>query len=557
MLLAVGAAVLSYETRNTIFWADEWEWILNRRDGGLNSLLAPHNQHFVLLPVVIYKLLFATAGLRHYWPYRGLLVAVQLVCVTLIFVYARRRVGGFFALFAATLILFFGPAWQDILWPFQSAWILTAAAGVGALLALDRRDRTGDLTACLLLAIALASASPGLAIAAGLTIDVLQRRRWRDLWIVGLPIALYALWWVTNQQTVFNQHSLPLLPGFVFHAAAGTLSALTGLAGVDPYHDSGGDFYSWGIPLLLVGLVALAWWLRVLRGIPARALTLSAILLSFWLLTGLGRAYVSLGPLVLKSSGHESRYLYIGAVFLVLLVVELARTRAGDAPAVAAVIGVLTAAAVLSNLGALRDGAGLLRNQAQYTKAELETMNLSRNVVAPGYVSNGFIFGIVTAGGWFAADRALGSPILSETGLAQQPGFALQAADSQLLKIQGQVLRTASPSLPAGAIPPPFEGITAGKRVPVGGCVHYRPDASAPAAAARTLALTVTPRGLLVRNGPSPSTVALRRYFTQFAPVGSVPPGTTMVVKLKPDLAPRPWHAQISSGGAFTVCSLG
>ena len=135
LLLIAGAALLVYETRGTIFWADEWEWILQRRGGSVDSLLQPHNQHFVLIPVVLYKLLFAIVGLRHYGPYRGLLVAMELVCVSLIFVYARRRVGGFYALLATALILLFGPAWQDILWPFQSAWILAVLAGVGALLA--------------------------------------------------------------------------------------------------------------------------------------------------------------------------------------------------------------------------------------------------------------------------------------------------------------------------------------------------------------------------------------------------------------------------------------
>jgi hypothetical protein len=557
VLLAGGAALLIYETRGTIFWADEWEWILNRRGGGLDSLLAPHNQHLSLIPVLIYKLLFATAGLRHYWPYRGLLVASELICVSLIFVYARRRVGGFYALLAVSLILFFGPAWQDILWPFQSAWILTVAAGVGALLALDRGDRAGDVVACVLLSVALASASPGLAIAAGLTVEVLLRRRWKDLWIVALPIFLYALWWLSYQQSVFNRHSLVLLPRFMFNSAAGTLSALTGLAQVTPYNDSGGDFLSWGAPLLLLGLVALVWRLRVLQRIPPRVVTLGTVLLAFWLLTGVGRAYVSLGPVTLTLSGHESRYLYIGAVFVVLLVVELARARASDAPAVAAAIGILTAAAILSNLGPLQDGAGLIRNQTEYTKAELETMNLTRNIVPADYVSNGFIFGIVRAGGWFGAEQALGSPDLSAPGLAQQPGFARQAADSQLLKIQGPVLQSAAPSTLTGPNPPGVDAVASGSQQTVHGCVRFRPDPFTPSGIAASLAVTVPPGGLLVRDVTGTASVGLRRFFPQFSELATIAPGGAIQVKLKADLAPQPWHAQITGTGSVTVCSLG
>ena len=70
----------------------------------------------------------------HYWPYRAVVVALHLVCVALIYVYAERRVGGWLAFAAALLILFLGPAWQVIVWPFEMAWVASLAAGLGALL---------------------------------------------------------------------------------------------------------------------------------------------------------------------------------------------------------------------------------------------------------------------------------------------------------------------------------------------------------------------------------------------------------------------------------------
>jgi len=202
--------------------------------------------------------------------------------------------------------------------PAASLIAEAAAAGVGALLALDRRDRAGDVAACVLLGVALASGSPGLAIAVGLTVDVLQRRRWRDLWIVAVPIVVYGLWWLGYQQSAFDRHALVLVPRFVFNSAAATLSSLAGLAQVNPDNEPAADFLSWGTPLLVLGLVAMILRLRALNRIPPRAMSLGAILLSFWLITGVGRAYVRSGPVVLTATGHESRYLYIGAVFVVL-----------------------------------------------------------------------------------------------------------------------------------------------------------------------------------------------------------------------------------------------
>jgi hypothetical protein len=561
-LLLGGAGLLVYETRGTFFWADEWQWILTRRGGGLDTFLQPHNQHFSLVPVILYKVLFATVGLRHYWPYRGMLIVVELICTALIFIYARRRVGGYYALLAAALILFFGPGWQDILWPFQTAWILTVLGGVGALLALDRRDRFGDIAACLFLGLALASASPGLAVAVGMIVEVARQRPRRDLWIVAIPVGLYALWWVIYQQTDFNAHALLLLPRFVFDSAAGTLSALAGLAQINVYSDSG-DYLSWGAPLLGLGLLAMIWRLRILGRVPPRVLTLSLVLLAFWVLTGVGRAYVTAGSLTLTATGDESRYLYIGAVFAVLLVIELARGHSSARPALpasarpvlAGVIGVFVVAAIIANLGPLQAGAGLLQQQAQYTEAELGTMNLSRNIIAPNYVSEGFTFGIVTARAWFAAQAALGSPPVSPQVLAKQPEFARQAADSQLIDIQKLALHTGATPSAAGSSPPLVDAAAAGAASTSDGCLHFRPSSYTPAGAVNFLQVRVPAAGLSVRSGNAPATVSVRRFGSPFELLGTVAGDTTATLTIKPDLAPEPWHAQIVATSSFTVCS--
>jgi len=558
VLLLGGAAVVAYETRGTLFWADEWQWILNRRGGGLGPWLDPHNEHPSLVPVALYKLLFATVGLRHYWPYRGVLILAELICTLLIFVYVRWRVGGYYALLAAALILFFGPGWQDILWPFQTAWILTALAGVGALLAIDRHDRAGDIGACVLLGAALASTGPGLAVAVGLVIEVLQQRRRRELWIVAVPIALYALWWLTYQHTIFSRHALLLLPRFVFDSAAGTLSSLTGLAKVDVNHDSAGDFLSWGAPLLVLALAGMVWRLRDLGRIPPRVVTLSAILLTFWLLTGLGRAYVSVGSLVLTATGDESRYLYIGAVFVVLLIAELARSRASRAPPLALGIGVLAAAAIISNLGPLRAGSRLLQMAAQGTQGTLAALDLSRRIVPPGFAATGLtIFIGVPPGTLYAAEHALGSPAPTATQLTGLPDFARQSADVQLIQVQGLTLRGTSPTRPSGARSPTIEAFQSGTASTANGCVRYRPDAYTPTGVVGSLQVTVPGAGLAVRAGGASATVSVRRFSLQFDQLGTLAPGASASLLIKPDLASEPWHLQISAASGFQACSLG
>jgi hypothetical protein len=544
-LLLAGAVLLAYETRGTTFWADEWQWILTRRGGGLASFLDPHNQHLSLIPIAIYKLLFATVGLRHYWPYRAVLIAGDLGCALLVFAYARSRVGGYFALLAAALILFFGPGWQDILWPFQIPWLIAVAAGIGALLLLDRRDRAGDIGACVLLGVALASAGPGLAIAVGLVVEVLLRRRWRQLWIVAVPIALYALWWVGYQHTSFSRHALLLVPRFVFDAAAGALSSLAGLAGIDVFHDTGA-FLNWGPPLLAIAVSVLVWRLYRMERIPPRVVTLLAIPLAFWILTAVGRAYVSIGTLVLTSTGDESRYLYVGAVFLALLAAELARGHSAPFP-VHVGAGVLVAAAVVSNITPLRDGSRLLRTQAQLTAVELGTLDISRPIVKPTYVSNGFIFGIVKAGDWFPAEKDLGgTPAATAAQIATFPDYAREAADSQLVKIQQLGLQgVGRTSAPATGAPPTVDAVESGAVSVSGACASYRPTVYTPAIAANALQVEVPANGLVLSTGDVS------------ASVGTIAPRARATLRVTPDLAPQPWHLRISADGPLVACRLG
>src|ERR1700694_3846287 len=95
----------------------------------------------------------------------------------------------------------------------------------------DRADRAGALAACGLLAVSIASSGVGVAIALGLAVEVLWSRRWREAWIVGVPIALYALWWIGYKETSFQRHAIVLAPEFAANAAASAISAVLGLAG--------------------------------------------------------------------------------------------------------------------------------------------------------------------------------------------------------------------------------------------------------------------------------------------------------------------------------------
>jgi hypothetical protein len=96
-------------------------------------------------------------------PVYVVLTEALLIVAVLLFVYVRRRLGPWPAVMAAALLLFVGPAWQDILWPFEIGFVGSALFGLAMLLALDRGDRRGDLAACAFLAISAGFSSLGLS----------------------------------------------------------------------------------------------------------------------------------------------------------------------------------------------------------------------------------------------------------------------------------------------------------------------------------------------------------------------------------------------------------
>ena len=168
VLVAVASAAFIYhQTRGSSFSPDDLIWIATRRGHSAGTFLAPYNGHLSLIPIAIYRVMFALEGIASFAPYRVLLAVVATLAGLVFFAYARRRVGAFGALLLTTLLLFLGPGWNDVMQPFQIAWLIAVAGGVLALSLLDRRHLPTDLLACLALLVAVASTSVGVALMIG------------------------------------------------------------------------------------------------------------------------------------------------------------------------------------------------------------------------------------------------------------------------------------------------------------------------------------------------------------------------------------------------------
>jgi hypothetical protein len=341
----------------------------------------------------------------------------------------------------------------------------------------------------------------------------------------------------------------------VASAASGVVGALAGLAG--PYLNDGiGTLTRWGPPLAIAGVAVLIWRLSKLGRIPPRALTLGTMVVAFWVITALGRASTRTGSIVLSATGYESRYLYVGAFFVVLLVVELAQGVVVGTPA-RVVIGVLVLAAVVSNIGVLRDGGRFLRERGQLTRTDFGAMELAKPLVKPDYVSQGTIFGTVSAGPYFAATKALGSPAYSQAQIEAAPGNLRLAADKQLIAIHAVALDPSRVAPPLGSAPK-VDLVTHGTIARKGACVVYTPAPFLPASGTNELRVTVPKPGLRLTVEGGSASVNLRRFGPDFFPpaVGQVHPGTPVTLRIAPDLATVPWHLRVAPAGRTTVCGL-
>jgi hypothetical protein len=366
--------------------------------------------------VIVYKLLFALVGLRHYTPYRVVGVALHLLCATLLYVTVKRRLGPWPALVPTVLLLFMGTAWQDLLWPFQLGWFASIAGGLGALIAIERDRARSDLVAATLLVASSSSSGVGIAFVVASAAALLARRApWRRSWIVAVPLMLFAIWylgWGSGEQ--ITSSSVLGAPQYVADAGAGAAAGIAGLSS------------AWGPPLALVILAAVGlcrWGGRAES--PSRLLVAAcAGLLTFWVLAAVARADYA--------EPAASRYLYVGAVFIWLIVAG-AITRIPEPRAGWLTLGALAVVgALVANISVLRAGERGLRSTDATVRASLAAVEIAAPVVAPTFVADPVGAPSVSAGPYLVAVRDLGSPALRVAELGRAPASARTGADGVL-----------------------------------------------------------------------------------------------------------------------------
>jgi hypothetical protein len=544
-LLSLVAFVLLYRKGfGTTFFYDEWNFLMNRRDWTIGTFLEPHNEHLSLVPIAVYKLLFLTVGIDAYAPYRVAVLLAHLLCVALLFLLVRRRVGDLLALIVVLPILFLGTAWRDLLWPFQIGYLASVAAGLGMLLSLERRTVVGNASACVLIAVALASSSIGIPVAVLAFVELLARREpLKRLWLVAAPVTLYLLWSLVygNPRAAPGAQeglwpllklNIPDTPGYMASAAAGAFGALTGW-GID-----------WGRPLVVLAAIGIGIWLASSRPFSPRALAVMAAAGTYWGLTGLFRAQLN--------QPAESRYLYFGAILLVLLGVEfLQGVRLSNR--VLALLGVLALAFSVSNFGPLQDGSSALQAESGVVAPELGALELAGPSTDPQYRPDPARTPDISAGEYFDTIEELGSPADRPDEIARRLEPERQAADAVLAQALALSLKPAEKRPPSGSRPI-IDAAVAGEVAVRSGCVALQP--TAPGA---MLDVTVPAGGIAISTSGDASVEARVRQFASVfpdAPIGTVGPRSVALLRFPSRQGLGSWHVRLTPTEPVTACGL-
>jgi hypothetical protein len=539
--LVVGSVLILWGGRRLGFYFDDWTYVTGRQGGGFGTYLDPHNGHLSLIPIVIYKALFVTIGTDHYWPYRVVLLILHLVTCVELYVLVRRRLGARAALIPALLLIVMANSSENLLWAFQLDYVGSVATGLGAFLLLDRPSRRGDIWVCVLLAASLAFSSLGVAVLIGVAVELLmQRPRWRALWILVIPAVLYGLWTLRyGDPGALLAQNLAITTQYVADAAAG---AAVGIIGLVP---------AWGAVLLVGGAAGVA----IIRSgnprapLPSPRLAAFVVtVLSFWVLTALARAQ--------DGEPNAPRYIYFGAVLLMLTAAWLLPRPQRWSPWATVTVGVLLGFVLLGNVYRLRDSERFFRDIWQPLRASLAGFEVAGpDSVAPTAPPSSPHEPSLMAGPYLAAVRDSGSPTGGVAWLTKASEAQRQVADSELVQIEN-VVTTPSTAAPTGTgTPPAVENTTNGRTVTRGGC-----DVSVPAAGGgATLTVRLAP-GTAVAITTSPGsavTVQARRFAEQFvAPPSSVAGGATALLRTPADQAPNvPWHLRVTASQRIRVCA--
>jgi hypothetical protein len=561
----VAIGILAFAGRGQTLKGDEWGYARDLAIRPFGDVLfhPPPAKYLLVLPMLLYKAAFSAIGISEYLPYRLAGMALTVAAAALFMILASRRVGYLAALPAAILILFLGSASEVTTTPLRIPIQIAVVAGLGMLLAFERRDLRGDVVACVLLLVSVTSHPLGVAFAGAAAVLVLARpapERWRRAWVFAVPLVLFAVWYLTLREPSPNSASfgdqLTDLPRFEFQSLATMAAAITGTFR-SPLDGQINFLNPLSYALAMVVFVGVG--LRVLTGrLPA---SFWAILVAVLILF----AAPAFAPGVLRSP-TASRYVFPGAIMLLLLLCETLRgvqVPARSARIVTAVIAIVFVVGMYSNSIVLDKNARFWASQGKQVRSELAALDLAEDRVDPSFHPEDPSAPVqipsthmgITAGEYFAVKADYGTPAFSVSELRTAPLADRQVADIVLARALGLQAKPVASINPSQKAPRPEVLTTDAQSRDEGqSCVVLTPSGDL---AASQVGL---PQGgvALSTSGGEPVGLALGRFGGGYGyPLQPVQPRGAALLIVPPDADPTPWRLLVKpTEQTVTVCGL-
>ena len=514
LALALYAGIGLWLTRGISFIGDETRFVAFSRGFDLETILTPHNGNLIAPARVIYAASLSLFGTSHLFIQVVELVGVMLAS-SLLFVFLRRRVGGALALGATLVILFLGSSADVVLSPVGLAQAYSTAAGLAAFLMIERGDRRGDAAACALLLLSVVTFSSGVAVLAGAGVWLLldERRRSR-LWVVAVPLLIYAAWFLWAQrfeQGTFSLSNASLIPSSIGDGLAATLRALTGLT----YFGDSGAALGVSQALAVVALLGLGVVVATRRHRPP-LWAMVAMPVAFWASIALVADYLR--------TPSAPRYLFFASVSVLLVAGEAARgiRLPGRARPVLLLLLLL---ALASNAVQLREAGARYRLVSAQARAVFGAYQLAGDNLQGTYPR----FGFATAEEYLTGARRHEPYGFTPQELQRQPPSIRALADRALVE-----------SMAISPEPAPERQL---------GCARPVRSHGEP--------VPLPAGGVSLRSQTSGAIRLARFADAPTIEVGSLPGGGSGVsIRIPTDEWPLPWRASFETPGPVTVCPL-
>jgi hypothetical protein len=548
-LLFAGAAAAAFALilwfgRETTFSVDELVVFMTTPHQGVSGVLQPANGHLDLTTRLVYAAFLQAFG-ADYLPFRLIAAAMVVTTAALFYAYARRRIGNLAALAPALVLLVFGSDYLHVIAGNGFTIQLALSCGLGALLLLERRDRAGDVVACGLLCVGVASYSVALAFVAGIAVGMLARGQRRRLWVIAVPLALYAIWWLwalgqfNSSGEQVSADNLLELPSWAFQSLSSTLGAISGLdfdfAGGFPELAQTATTKPIAGPALAAMAFAIVLW-RAPRPRAAPALWCAlTIVVALWIA----------GTVVADATRPPTsvRYLYPGAVVVLLVAVELLRGTPWR-PAGLAVLFAVAAIGAAANLVELRDGGSQRRDsEAPQIRAELGALQVAGGRTRPDFSIGAVVNGTALLTYPFAIvvyDRPPSELYLDAAGEYGGVGFSPEE-----LRARTDEVRARADSFLVAALELQLRPL--GPAAAVGSCEPVPPSDDG------SVTIPISPGNSVVVESPASAEISIRRFADAMATdLGPLAPATPTLLRVPADHARDPWILQIDRGPVRT-----